>query len=149
MVEVSVNGTLVGEEQSLADASASIVMIYENSSGVRKNLGSALDTSTCFIETKDLDGGDVMRMKIFQKIITQIIGREEAPNLKLEVFYRNKLSEPLQYGGSWDIFEDDETPLRLPQAAYYRFRFRDDGISKIWKLARFTVFGELGGTRLS
>ena len=115
---------------------------------VQVALNTALDSATCFIETKDLDLGAPDFAKVLQQVYSEIEGRTGAPGLKLIIKYRDSLQDPLQELAPISLSSQKPgVNVRPPQAKYYRFRFEDDSISIIWKLSRMELFGQLGGRR--
>lgn len=132
---------------ALAKVTGSIVMTW-TSGGIVRNLASALDSGFMHIETKDLDFGEMDVVKFVQRMVYAIRGRETSPALTLIIKGRNTLSDPLQTLASLPLSSDDDVNFRVPGFRYYRFRFEDEAVNTIWKLARFEVWGEVAGKRL-
>ena len=120
----------------------------KRSNGLDFDLIAALDTTTCFIETRDLDLGDPAAYKFVQRLFFEILNREEAPGLQVIVKYRNTLNDAFQEMEPQLLNTNLPIHLRVPGAKYHRYRIEDNSVRTDWRLAAFEIWGELGGSRV-
>lgn len=134
----------------MAQANGRVKLILRKTSGITFNLAQALDTATCFVESRPLDLGDARVSKFIQKLLFDIYRLPEATNLWLVLKWANQRNGPFttyaeyQLGGSVDGLVD----TKIPQAKYFVIRLEDRGIRVLWKLTKLEIFGAIGGKRL-
>lgn len=126
----------------------SIQLYLQSPTGSIINLGISADTSTLFLESKDLNLGDSDVAKILRaaRLELQPIG---ASGLLFKIYSRDNLDDPLVLEGTFASGASDEIlHMRTNGRRYFRFRLEDTGSFERWKITAIELFGVIGRKRL-
>jgi len=124
--------------------------------GTVVTLGVSGDTGLAFIQTKDLDfvgadaSGNYTRDSIRRKSVQGIRFELNIPSsglMTVEMFARDKLTDPLVSYGQFTVDDDGVVMMRLPNKRYYSFILSDNYSSTRWSLTAFEIFGVPAGAR--
>ncbi len=131
----------------MAEVIGTVNLVLNYAGGGSINLNQAVDTGTCFIETKDMDLDREDLTKFLQKVYAKIKNLEDSTSIKIIVKYRDDENSPLISRSAIAFSGNPVVPMRPPGAKFYRIRIEDLAISVRWKLYELELFGAIGGTR--
>lgn len=129
----------------MGTASGAITMFLTKYGLGSINLGTAVETSEAWIETKPLDFGRGDFVKFLEKVIANVRGRQQAYFLMLQVYGSDDEEGPFELLDEIQLALEDPAYTDPPGQRFYKFRFADSIISTRWALHGFSVFGEFGG----
>lgn len=109
------------------------------------NLGSAIESSNVYIETKAFDMDMPNHVKFIERIIVNIRDRLNNPNLVCEIWGSDDEEGPFELLDTLYLSTEDPGYTDPPGMRFYKFIFKDTAVSKRWAIHGFTIFGELGG----
>lgn len=129
-------------------ASGAAKFRIKTAAGLTYDLLTALDAAQAHIETRDLDLGDAATSKLVQRLFFEILNRETAIGLVCYVKFRDRLEDPLQVAGPFQLgATSGPITVRIPAAKYVRIRLEDTQVRVVWKLAAFEIWGEITSMR--
>ena len=129
----------------MASARGSVTMSLVTVMGTTINLGSAVESSNVFIESRAFDMENARFTKFIQYILYNIRDRKGNPNLILELWGSDEEEYGFELMDTIYVSEEDPAYTDPPGKRYWKFIFRDTSVSKRWSIHGFEVWGELGG----
>lgn len=109
------------------------------------DLGSSIETSNAFIETKAISLQADELVYFIDKIVTHIRDGNIQTNLKLEIHGSDEEYGTFDLLDVVDIIGNDPVYVDPPGMRYYKFIWRDTGIVSRFVIDSFEVYGEPGG----
>lgn len=125
-----------------AEAAVSMILEFD---GNKVNVGTAIDTTAAYVETKALDFSRVDLVKYLDRIISHVTGRVNQTNLRLLIYGSDSEDGPFTLLDTIDISQNDPGYTDPPGFRFYKFRWEDSFVKERWRLHGFEAWGEFGG----
>ncbi len=126
-------------------AVGSVTLFMTPVGGAVVNLGTAIESTNVWIETKAFDMGKANYVKFIERVIFHIRDRVGNPNLVVEIWGSDDEEEGFELLDTIRVGEEDPGYTDPPGKRFFKFIFRDISVALRWAVHGFTVYGELGG----
>jgi hypothetical protein len=120
-------------------------LFLTTSGGTVLNLGTAIDASFAWIQTKALNFDQIRQPKFLESLIYNISNRTTQTNLVIQVYGSDEEEENFTLLDTIDVDEGSVAYTDPPGYKYFKFRIYDEVIVERWRLSNLEVWGEFGG----